>query len=431
MYAGVSLDQAPPEDIPVRFFLSAPAYGIIAGLLIAIRGEDLFLSIWGSETIALTHLFTLGWLAMIMMGAFYQMVPVLVGGTVPFIRASRVVHSLFSLGVVLIVSGMYLAKEPFIIAGAAALAPSLLFFIVQISIALLKVKADRPTVVAMRISVTSFLITILLGIYFAGTHAFLWEMSDNRMGLTGTHMVTGLFGWVGGLIMGVGFHVIPMFYMTPEFPKKKASLILRLYGTSLLLLPLALLTNLGSLFYLGAAIPGLAALTLFGVETFALMGKRRRKIKDTTLKAWQRGLIILPPALIALIVTLFVDTEIPRFLFGHLFIVGFGLTVTTGMLYKILPFLVWFHRFSFLIGKVKVPLMKDICSDKKADRQLLLFLTSVVILFFGIASNFDIIIRAGGLVFFLSSAMLLLILVKMIRMKAPEVPQEKAQGMSL
>lgn len=149
------------------------------------------------------------------------------------------------------------------------------------------------------------------------------------------------------------------------------------------------------------------------------------------MKAWQRGLIILPLALIFLIVTLFVEIEIPRFLFGHLFIIGFGLTITTGMLYKILPFLVWFHRFSFLIGKVKVPLMKDICSDREADRQLLVFIVSVAILFLGITTNMDIIIRAGGLVFVASSAMLLIILIKMIRMKAPEVPEEKAPNMSL
>lgn len=431
MYAGVSLDQAPPEDIPVRFFLSAPLFGIIAGILILVGGENLFLSNWGSETIAVTHLFTLGWLAMIMMGSFYQMVPVLVGGTVPFITAARVVHALFSLGIVLVVSGIYLAKEPLIIAAMVVLTPSLLFFIIQISIALLKVKADRPTVVAMRISVASFLVTILLGIYFAGTHAFLWEMADNRSGLTGTHLVMGLFGWLGGLIIGVGFHVIPMFYMTPEFPKKKASVILWLYGISLVLLPVTLLLNLGSFVYLVAAIPGIIALTLFGLEIFSLIGKRRRKIKDTTMKAWQRGIIILPLAVIFLIVTLFVEIEIPRFLFGHLFIIGFGLTITTGMLYKILPFLIWFHRFSFLIGKVKVPLMKDICDDKVADKQLLLFIIFVAILFVGIATNVGLIIQAAGLVFTISSAMLLVILVKMIRMKAPEVPQDKMQDMGL
>ena len=34
------------------------------------------------------------------------------------------------------------------------------------------------------------------------------------------------------------------------------------------------------------------------------------------------------------------------------------------MLYKIVPFLIWFHRFSTLVGKVKVPLLKDVLPEK-------------------------------------------------------------------
>lgn len=422
MYSGVSLDQAPPEDIPVRFFLSAPVFGILAGLLVLFAGEDLFISNWSMETIALTHLFTLGWLAMIMMGSFYQMVPVLVGGTVPFIGSSRVVHAGFTLGVLLIVSGLYISNEPLIVAASALLLTSLSFFIVQISIALFKVKGDRPTVVAMRISILAFLLTVLLGIFFSGGHASLWDLPDNRIGMTASHLVLGLFGWVGSLIMGVGFHVIPMFYMTPEFDKKKAYIILSLYGISLIALPAAFLFELGTLFTLIAGGPGAVSLIAFSFMLFGLIGKRKRKISDTTLRAWKTALVLLPLSLLAFISIPIVEHEMILFVFGILFILGFGLTVTTGMLYKILPFLIWFHRFSLLIGKVKVPLMRDISSDKLAARQVNVFHASLAILLAGIIGDVGIIIRFGGLAFAASSFMLLLNLLKMVRMKAPELP---------
>ena len=422
MYSGVSLDQAPPEDIPVRFFLSAPVFGILAGLMVLFAEEDLFISNWSMETIALTHLFTLGWLAMIMMGSFYQMVPVLVGGTVPFIGTARVVHSGFTLGVLLIVTGLYLLTEPLIIAASALLLTSLLFFIVQISIALFKVKGDRPTVVAMRISIISFLLTVLLGIYFSGGHASLWELPDNRIGMTTSHLVLGLFGWVGSLIMGVGFHVIPMFYMTPEFDKKKAYIILSLYGISLITLPAAFMFELGTLFTVIAGVPGAVSLIAFSFFLFSLVGKRKRKISDTTLRAWKTSLLLLPLSLLAFISIPIIKHEMVIFVFGILFILGFGLTVTTGMLYKILPFLIWFHRFSLLIGKVKVPLMRDISSDKIASRQVNVFHASLAILLAGIVGDVGIFIRFGGFVFATSSLMLLLNLLKMVRMKAPELP---------
>ncbi len=424
MYTGISLDQAPPEDIPLRFFLSAPLFGILAGVLLIFGGGDLFVSNWSMETIALTHLFTLGWLAMIMMGAFYQMVPVLVGGAVPFIYAARGVHAIFSAGILLMVLGYYRLSPLLMMAASALLLLPLLFFILQIMIALFRVKGDRSTVVAMRLSVLSLAATVIFGVYFLGAHAEIWPFPENRVLMTVTHLSLGLFGWVGGLIMGVGFHVIPMFYMTPVFPPKKASLILWCYFVSLLLLPAALLLDAGSVAILLAGLPGLAAFLIFGKTIMEIMNKRRRKIVDTTLRSWQVGLILLFISLIAFIGVLFVDHEATAFLFGIVYILGFALTITTGMLYKIVPFLIWFHRFSLHVGKVPVPHLKQISPDKAASRQLYLFWASLVLLLVGVLTGLDAVVRLSGVVFSSASVMLFYNMLKMTRMKAPEAPEE-------
>ncbi|MBE9536958.1 MAG: hypothetical protein IMF07_07225 [Proteobacteria bacterium] len=424
MYAGVSLDQAPPEDIPVRFFLSAPVFGIIAGLLILWDGGDLFVSNWGTSTIALTHLFTLGWLAMIMMGSFYQMVPVLVGGTVPYIMAARKVHAMFAAGVVLIVAGIYLLSEPLITIASLLLLVSLLFFVIQLGIALLKVKADRPTVLAMRISIAALLVTVLLGFFFSGGHAGFWELPDNRVQMTGIHLTLGLFGWVGSLIMGVGFHVIPMFYMTPEFPSEKSFSILLAYTSSLILLPLSLLADGGGMLSLMAGLPALAAMLVFTKIMLDLIKNRKRKIVDVTLRSWQVALVLLPLALLAFVLCQLTDHPAFIFSFGIIFIAGFGLTVTTGMLYKILPFLIWFHRFSLLIGKVPVPLMRDISPDKPAQKQIRLFWAALLLLIIGAIFESGMLVRLGGLFFATSSLLLMVNLLRMVRMKAPELPEQ-------
>ena len=102
----LSLDQAPPEDIPFRFFLTAPVFGFLAGCLILFRGVLLFSSSWHFETIALTHLITLSWGMMIMMGAFYQLFPVLVGGQVPRIALSRAVYFFMIIGILALAGGL-------------------------------------------------------------------------------------------------------------------------------------------------------------------------------------------------------------------------------------------------------------------------------------------------------------------------------------
>ena len=75
---GLSLDQAPAEDIPLRFFISAPIFGILAGLMVLLKGNLLFSNTWMPETVALTHLLILGWMGSVIFGALYQMIPVLV-----------------------------------------------------------------------------------------------------------------------------------------------------------------------------------------------------------------------------------------------------------------------------------------------------------------------------------------------------------------
>ena len=78
---GLSLDEAPPIRIPLRFFLVAPIFGVLAGILLIVSPE-LLSNRWLPATIAFTHLLTLGVGALVMLGALFQVMPVffIVGG---------------------------------------------------------------------------------------------------------------------------------------------------------------------------------------------------------------------------------------------------------------------------------------------------------------------------------------------------------------
>ncbi len=404
--SGLSLDQAPAEDIPFRFFLSVPLFGIMAGILIAVRGNLLFTTTWQLETVALTHLITLGWLVMTMMGAFYQMVPVFVGGQVPYINLSKIVHAVLILGTLTLAIGLlFHLKISFLIA-LVCLIIAFSIFITQISLTLFKVKADRPVVVAMRISIISLAFTLLMGVLSVGAFAALWTFPLSRPTIKGIHLTLGLLGWVGCLIMGVGFHIIPMFYLTSSFPQERAKWILRGVMLTLVLLPLGLLANLERFWIILAGSPGLLAVCVFAGSIYIMLKRRKRKIVDTTLRFWQVGLTAFPLSFLFLLAYSWWPNQKFLFLFGLLFLIGFALSITNGMLYKIVPFLVWFHRFSSLIGQVGVPLLKDILPDRFARRQWQSFIVMFVLLLLGMLIQSDIIIRLGGVVLLLSSALL-------------------------
>jgi len=75
---------------------------------------------------------------------------------------------------------------------------------------------------------------------------------------------------------------------------------------------------------------------------------------------------------------------------------GFFAFIITGHLYKIIPFLVWFERFSPLVGKQKVPMLADMLPQKGSDAQFLLSSIGVSIVAIAILFKSSMLIGAGA-----------------------------------
>ena len=68
-------------------------------------------------------------------------------------------------------------------------------------------------------------------------------------------------------------------------------------------------------------------------------------------------------------------------LLGILFIGGFAVSVVTGMLYKIVPFLAWFHLQSQLQARAgSIPTMKDMIAERWMRGQFRLHLIACALL---------------------------------------------------
>ncbi|MBF0428922.1 MAG: hypothetical protein HQL94_08375, partial [Magnetococcales bacterium] len=237
--AGLHIDQAPPLHLPFRFFATAPIFAILTGCAVLFWGGEVLLTPLLSVTVATLHLTLLGWLLMSICGAMIQMIPVLAGIPVPWPRGIPWVHALLTIGVLSLFVG--LVWQPWVLPvalGGVGLAVTLFF--VLVAVALVKAPAKHPTVNAMRIALLSLAGTLILGALFLFEywHGFL---DLDRYALVGIHLVWGLLGTMGTLIVGVSFQVLPMFYMTPEFPSRSANWILIGMGLFLVLFPVALI----------------------------------------------------------------------------------------------------------------------------------------------------------------------------------------------
>ncbi len=371
MGPGLSLEQAPPFSVPLRFFLTAPLFLAAAGLLAA------WWPAWSADPgglagLALTHLLTLGFLAMVMLGAMTQMLPVVAGAPVPGVRVVAALgHLGLGLGTPLLAWGLAgggpfpltvagillsLALVPFLLAAAASLARG----------------RSLDTLRAMMLALAALAALLGLGLGLLGWLAGLWQPADPGPWLD-RHVLAGLGGWIGILIMGVAWQVVPMLQLTPPYPAPLTRGLLLLAAASLGLasLPFATVQTLGKA---GLVIASAA----FALATLELQRRRKRKIPDVTLDYWRLGMACLTPAAALLVLA---DSPALKSLGGLLFLAGFAIPVVNGMLFKIVPFLAWFHlQAQKGILASDLPSMKDYLPDVAARGQFRLHLAALACL---------------------------------------------------
>lgn len=87
---------------------------------------------------------------------------------------------------------------------------------------------------------------------------------------------------------------------------------------------------------------------------------------------------------------------------GVLFFFGFLLSFIVGHIYKILPFLIWYEKFSPLVGKQKVPLLHQMIHTKIADVQTGMLFSAVAGLCGGVVLQVEKLFFAGSVLLLIS-----------------------------
>ncbi len=381
--SGLSFSQAPPILVPFRFFLSAPLFGLLAALLALWYGPSLMDSRWQPSVLALTHLMTLGFLGMAMVGAMMQMLPVVAGSPVTHpVGVARVVHILLLPGALLLAGGFLFGTHWPMRIAMFMLGIGFTVFAVAVGLSLKRASSGSPTVVGMRFAVGALVITAAIGLTLVSNYGWDWWLID-RVRLTNLHLTWGLLGWVGLLVAGVSYQVVPMFQLTPPYPKlltrwlTTALFVLLLLWSSAYVLPEGTQDQM----MLAAGLAAAVIFTVFAIVTLRLQLQRRRKQSDVTLLFWRFGMgcLLLAMALgvAGQVIPALDRVQGDNFALAFLFIAGFAVSVVNGMLYKIVPFLIWFHLQSLLMGVVRVPNMKLIMPEPGMRRQMWLHFAAV------------------------------------------------------
>jgi hypothetical protein len=415
MHPNLSFEQAPPISVPFRFFLAAPWFGVAAGLLLVWFGDLAVASRWSPAALALTHLMAVGFMLQAMIGALFQFVPVAAGGNVWRPRlVAGVVQPMLLIAALLLVAGFLTAAGGLFRLAAGIFVATIVFLVVVIGSALLRTPARGATVRALRLAVGGLAATVLIGGVLAEGLAagHGWPLVE----MANVHAGWGLGGWALMLLVGVSYFVVPMFQLTPPFPKRFAQL-----------LPLGLAGAVTAwslqLFGIGADwmkvvwFFGLSLAAAYAAVTLSLQFRRRRLVTDPTFWFFRGAMVcmlaIFVSAVVFAIVPFVGDDPHAEWWLGVLILPGVFASAINGMLYKIVPFLNWLHLQRLMGLGAMPPNVRDMISATSMMGQMRLHFLAVGLLL--AAAIWPDVVGAAGAVFSISCAWLGWNLIRAVR----------------
>ena len=372
---GLSLDQAPPISVVFRLFLMAALFGILAGFLILFYRETVF-DPASTGAITLTHALTLGVMASFMLGALFQMLPVIAGVVLDSpIKRSWWIQAPFSLGTIMLLLAFNLpAYSQLYMIASLLLGMSLLGAIAIMLSKLMRLSHHSSSSRGMMVALLAFAVTILLALYLTAALSGLSEGSY-YLEVKTLHYHFGLLGWVALLIISISFQVVEMFYVTPPYPR-----ILSQYLTGAILF--LLLIKIPLILFLPSAIvvtDTLLALLLiiFAITTLYRFSQRKRPLADATMWFWRLGMGSLILSMLLWIISLLVSYPLLQSVTNIAF-ASFALSVVFAMFYKIVPFLTWFHLNAQ--GYYTAPMMHEVIHPKTAKKHFWIHFAAIVML---------------------------------------------------
>ena len=347
------------------------------------------------ETLLLVHLVAIGWLSLLMMGALFQFVPVLVAK--PLRDPALVLPSVLCVlcGLAFLLAG-FLQMAGAIEPGLPVLAwgGGLLVCGFSLSIWLLArtLWQARPLGLPARFVATglaSLAAAMALGLAFALALSGVVDLPfavalDQRA--VPFHATAGIAGWLTFTAIGVTYRLLPMFMLSPEGDRaiSRAGWLLGSAALALVVVaaPAAALAGAGerpvALVVVAAGLCGCAAVALYGIDLAWLYRKRKRRAVELNIRASAGAFAALLLALL-LLLALAATGGLAEHAGALVYLVAFGWLSGLGLsqLYKIVPFLTWLECYGPVMGRKPTPRVQDLVVERRDTGWFVLYFLGV------------------------------------------------------
>ncbi len=395
--SALSLEQAPPYRALLYLFLPATFFGIAFGAALLIFSTAELTDRYSPVAVGILHLVSVGFMLSVMFGALLQMLPVLAGVNFknPLLLA-RFLAVTLGAGSVFLSLGFILYERVLLILAAIFLGGAVLVFSLRALYILQKAKYTNHTILTFKLSLVFLVCALFVALHLLGGH-ISGNLLAHHYAFVNIHAASVFFCWVLLLLSGVAFQVIPMFYVASEFSRwiKRGLLVVLFLGVAAMIFGVFY----EGFFALSRIFFGIYAV-IFSLVSIRKLFYRKRKSYEPTVVYWYFGLanIFLFGVLLALS-TIF---TVPEYIFALIAGIGGVAAIIQGMLYKIIPFLAWFH-LSFE-GYFDAPNMREIIGFDTITLQMRIFFAAYVALLGTLVSDVGFLV--AGILFIVSFGLL-------------------------
>lgn len=387
----ISKEFAPPFKLIVPYFIMGVIfYALCMGTLFLFDGS--MLSYEYISIKAWVHLFLLGFVIFIIVGAMAQLIPVVLEIGHYSVELFYIIFPILTLGLILLLSG-FVIDSAILPYGGSFVFVGFALYLINLFMTLKRVKKFTLVVKSVIIANLFLAIGLILGIMMALNYAGMIHIEMPLF--LKAHVYLLICGYITLTVMGISLILVPMFGLSHGFNDQSIVLAIYLLSSSVLIVVVASFFKLAFFEYFGYFITVVAYL-LYVYQMAIIYKNRARKESDIWSKSMIFAFICLVFSLFFIVAYFIKPNQAYLLVSGFLFFVGFLGFIITAHLYKIVPFLVWFHRFSSLVGKQKVPMMADMVPKKSASFQFVF--TSVGTLFCTLSLLFsqDVLLKAGA-----------------------------------
>jgi hypothetical protein len=417
----IAPERAPSLGVALRYFLMGTLFLVLLFATVIWKAPMLVIEYRHNPvTLAVTHLFTLGFGASVVIGAIYQLMPVLLHVHLRSELLPNLHLGVHGVGVITMVVGFLLFSPMYIAVGGSLVVVGSLLLLANLVPTLWKVERWNRHGYFIIAAILFYIGTISLGVVLALNlrYGFMGELAEG-VSLT-AHLGMGLVGWFSLMIISVGLKLVPMF--APGL--KLAPLFVASVGSALTLGVLAFLTALfvkDGWLLPGVLLMATAALAYTGGVSYTYLHRNAGRVDFSVRFAVTSAAVLSCLTLVALagFGGLWHGRQLQAGL-AMLFALGWIGGTILGMLLRIIPFMVWLHRFRNRLQKQeKIPFLHEMFHPALGWVAYLAWFLGSVIMALGMAISVSALTIVGAVLCLVGLGAFIVAVVQVLRQVPP------------